>query len=76
MIKKLECYFRGIKMHTLKLNNGHIIKYTLKQNNKIDMSIIIQKLTSLSENLYHENIDNVNASYELDKMLDDLIEFN
>ena len=63
-------------MHTLKLNNGNIIEYTLKQNNKIDMSIIIQKLTSLSENLYHENIDNVNASYELNKMLDDLIEFN
>ena len=62
-------------MLKLKLQNGNMINYTLKENNLIDMSIIIQKLCSLSENLYHENIDNVNASFELDKILDDMIDF-
>lgn len=62
-------------MLELKFNNGNTVKYKIKENNKIDMSIIIQKLCDLSQNMYHENIDLINASFDLDKILDDLIEF-
>ena len=62
-------------MLELKFDNGNTVKYKIKENNQINMSIIIQKLSDLSQNMYHENIDLVNASFDLDKILDDLIEF-
>lgn len=62
-------------MLELKFDNGNTVKYKIKEHTNIDMSIIIQKLFGLSQNMYHENIDLINASFDLDKILDDLIEF-
>lgn len=58
----------------LKLNNGQNIQCVLKENNNIDMQIILQNLLSLSEKMYSEDIDCVSASYELDGILDELID--
>lgn len=56
-----------------KLENGNKINYELKENNKIDMSIIIQKLVDLSTDMYHEKSDSIEASYKLDGIIDELI---
>ena len=58
----------------LKLNNGKILYCSLKENNNIDMQIICQKLLTLSEKMYAEDVDCVSASYELDGILDQLID--
>lgn len=39
---------------------------------KISLSIIIEKLTNIHDQLYDENIDPVDASFELGKVIDDL----
>ena len=56
-----------------KLENGNKVNYELKENNKIDMSIIIQKLVDLSMNMYHEKYEIVESSYLLDGIIDELI---
>ena len=52
------------------------VEYNLKQNDEITTQIIIQKIVDLSSNLYHENIDCIDASFKLDEILDDLIKYN
>lgn len=39
---------------------------------KISLLIIIEKLTKIHDQLYDENIDSVDASFELGKVIDDL----
>ena len=55
--------------------NGKInsIPYKLKENNNIDMQIIIQKLSDLSSEIYHDG--DAEHSYQIDNILDDLIEY-
>ena len=57
-----------------KLENGNKVNYELKENNKIDMSIIIQKLVDLSTGMYNEKYDLVELSYLLDDIIDEIIE--
>lgn len=52
------------------------VEYNLKQNDEITTQIIIQKLVDLSSSLYLESIDCIDASFKLDEILDDLIEYN
>ena len=54
---------------------GKKIYYNLKENNNIDMNIIVQKLINISIDLYNSSDDMaVNKSYELNHVIDDLIE--
>lgn len=39
---------------------------------KVSLSIIIDRLKQISYNMYEENTDLVDASYELDKVIDEL----
>lgn len=57
-----------------KLNNGNKVYYNLKENNEVDMSIIIQKMLDLSIDMYNEKYDSVEASYKLDGIIDELID--
>lgn len=57
-----------------KFQNGNKIYYELKENNQVDMFGIIQNLIELTEKLYDETIDSVDASYKLNEVITDLIE--
>lgn len=46
--------------------------YKVKQIDIVTYSIIMDKLEALSIQLYDENIDTVNASFELDKLIEEL----
>ena len=52
------------------------VEFNLKQNDEITTQIIIQKIVDLSSNLYLESIDCIDASFELNEILDDLIKYN
>ena len=39
---------------------------------KVSLAIIIEKLTNIHDQLYDKNIDSVDASFELGKVIDDL----
>jgi hypothetical protein len=40
---------------------------------KVSLSIIIDELDRISINLYEEKIDGVDASFEIDKVIDNLV---
>lgn len=40
--------------------------------NQVQMNIIIAELNEISQKLYDEKIDRVDASYEIDKIIDQL----
>jgi len=67
---------KGVKM-ILKMVDRHgktnNIPYELKDNDNIDMQIIIQKLSDLSSEIYHNS--DAEYSYRIDNILDGLIEF-
>lgn len=46
--------------------------YKTKQIDIISYSIILDKLEQLSKQLYDETIDTVNASFELDKIIEEI----
>lgn len=46
--------------------------YKLKQIDVITYSIILDKLDDLSKMLYNENINPVEASFQLDKIIEEL----
>lgn len=46
--------------------------YKTKQIDIVSYSIILDKLEDLSRSLYDETIDPVNASFELDKISDEI----
>lgn len=46
--------------------------YKTKQIDIVTYSIILDKLEQLSTRLYDETIDTVNASFELDKIIEEI----
>lgn len=40
--------------------------------NQVQMNIIIDELNEISKNLYDGTIDGVDASYQIDKLIDEL----
>lgn len=46
--------------------------YKTKQIDMVTYSIIMDKLEHLSTRLYDESIDTVNASYELDEIIEEI----